>query len=257
MKTENLIDGRTWAKPKVPKKKKWISCRQKSRKSNRFYSLSGRKNSFFYFSICQILPFHNIHWHCCHDAFWTLLRWKQIHKSQSLKEGRWVPHLLLLMMVVVARRLVRRSGKVVRSITLVVHHIQAAHSDEARVFSKIQSEGGGSVTPASSRGLYPRSWRCLHICPNAYNGHAVRQCASRCALRRWHPGPQKGSKRYKVYPQNGGKRIFFFDRSSGRFCLRTDCFQPADCLFWRGVIFRKGWGPLRTPTGEGPVRGAA
>lgn len=41
-------------------------------------------------------------------------------------------HLLLLLMVVVARRLVRRSRKVVRSITLVVHHIQAAHSDEAQ-----------------------------------------------------------------------------------------------------------------------------
>lgn len=41
-------------------------------------------------------------------------------------------HLLLLLMVVVARRLVRRSRKVVRAITLVVHHIQAAHSDEAQ-----------------------------------------------------------------------------------------------------------------------------
>lgn len=44
------------------------------------------------------------------------------------------------------------------------------------------------------------------------------------------------------------------DRSSGRFWLRTDCVQPSDCLFWRGVIFRKGWGLLRTPTGEGPAR---
>lgn len=41
-------------------------------------------------------------------------------------------HLLLLLMVVVARRFVRRSREVVRSITLVVHHIQAAHSDGAQ-----------------------------------------------------------------------------------------------------------------------------
>lgn len=39
---------------------------------------------------------------------------------------------MLLLMVVVARRFVRRSRKVVRCITLMVHHIQAAHSDGAR-----------------------------------------------------------------------------------------------------------------------------
>lgn len=39
-----------------------------------------------------------------------------------------VSHLLLL--VVVVRRFVRSSWEVVRSIALVVHHIQAAHSDE-------------------------------------------------------------------------------------------------------------------------------
>lgn len=61
------------------------------------------------------------------------LRWKHMERHKpSLKKARRVSHLLLLMMVVVTRRLVRRSRKVVRSITLVVHHIQAAHSDKAQ-----------------------------------------------------------------------------------------------------------------------------
>lgn len=38
-------------------------------------------------------------------------------------------HLLLLVVVVVVRRLVRSCREVVRSIALVVHHIQATHSD--------------------------------------------------------------------------------------------------------------------------------
>lgn len=50
----------------------------------------------------------------------------------EVRVGRGGSHLLLLLMVVVARRFVRRSRKVVRCITLMVHHIQAAHSDGAQ-----------------------------------------------------------------------------------------------------------------------------
>lgn len=154
-------------------------------------------------------------------------------------------------MVVVARRLVRRSRKVVRSITLVVHHIQAAHSDE--VFSKIQSEEARSLprahtgcTPgASGASIYAQTHTMAMPSDNA-------PPAAHCAADT--PGHKRDRNVIKSILKMVRKNIF--DRSSGRFCLRTDCFQPADCLFWRGVIFRKGWGPLRTPTGEGPVRGA-
>lgn len=134
-------------------------------------------------------------------------------QTKSLKKRRRASHLLLLLMVVVAGRFVRRSRKVVRSITLVVHHIQAAHSDEARC--SVRSGERSAVAPASSHGLYPRSCRCLHICPNAYNGHAARQCASRCALRCRHPGQQNGSKSKSVSSKTEVKIIS--DRSSGRF----------------------------------------
>lgn len=57
-----------------------------------------------------------------------------------------------------------------------------------------------ATLPETSDGLYPPSHRCLHICPNAYNGHvdqfAYRQCASRCALHQNHPRPQNRAKRY-------------------------------------------------------------
>lgn len=109
-------------------------------------------------------------------------------------------HLLLLVMLVVACCLVRCCGEVVRSIALVVHHIQTAHSDEAkRSIRSRQSGERNAVTPETLDGFFPVSYRCLHICPNAYNGHAVqfayRQCTSRCALRKYHPGPRNGSKR--------------------------------------------------------------
>lgn len=110
-------------------------------------------------------------------------------------------------MVVVVRRLVRRCREVVRSIALVVHHIQATHSDGTeRSVRQRQSEersAHNTATPETSDGLYPLSHRCLHICPNAYNGHVVqfayRQCASRCALDQHHPGPRNGSKRYVTH----------------------------------------------------------
>ena len=122
-----------------------------------------------------------------------------------------VSHLLLLVMVVVVCRLVRRCREVVRSIALVVHHIQATHSAKIRwrrgrrreTRNKHRQQQLPRATPEStadetSDGLYPQSRRCLHICPNAYNSHVVqfayRQCATRCALHQHHPGPQNGSK---------------------------------------------------------------
>ena len=90
-------------------------------------------------------------------------------------------HLLLLVLLVLveAGRLVRGTGQAVRSIAVVVHHIQAAHSG-----------CGEEHTPETSHGLYPRAHRCLHICPDAHKGHAVqfayRQSASRCAQLQLH-----------------------------------------------------------------------
>lgn len=165
-----------------------------------------------------------------------------------------MPHLLLLLMVVVARRLVRRSRKVVSSITLVVHHIQAAHSDEAQssVRSSLRREARsllpvhtGCTPGAVGASIYAPTHTMAMPSDNA-------PPAARCAADT--PGHKTDGNGIKCILKMVGKNIF--DRSSGRFCLRTDCFQPPDCLFWRGVIFRKGWGPLRTPTGEGPVRGA-
>lgn len=134
---------------------------------------------------------------------WSTLGRKKVEK----KKVCWTSHLLLLVMVVVVRRLVRRCREVVRSIALVVHHIQATHSDgPERLMRRRKSEErsahntaeGRLSTPDTSDGLYPPSHRCLHICPNAYNGHVVQfaygQCASRCALHQHHPGPQNGSK---------------------------------------------------------------
>lgn len=173
-------------------------------------------------------------------------------------------------MVVVVRRLVRRCREVVRSIALVVHHIQATHSDGTeRSVRQRQSEGRSAhntATPETSDGLYPLSHRCLHICPNAYNGHVVqfayRQCASRCALDQHHPGPRNGSKRYVTHcilkmekKKKKQNKKLVSDRFSDRFWLGEDFFPLVSLfLFWRRVIFRQGWGHLLTPTGEGPAR---
>lgn len=119
-------------------------------------------------------------------------------------------------MVVVVCRLVSRCREVVRSIALVVHHIQATHSDGAerseRQRKSEERSAQSTATPETSDGLYAVSHRCLHICPNAYNGHVVqfayRQCASRCALHQHHPGPRRWIKtiRDKLYPKNGQKK---------------------------------------------------
>lgn len=49
--------------------------------------------------------------------------------SVATKVLWWVSHLLLLVIWVIICRLVRRCWEVVRSIALMVHHIQATHSD--------------------------------------------------------------------------------------------------------------------------------
>lgn len=57
-----------------------------------------------------------------------------------------------MMVVVVVGRLVRRCREVVRSIALVVHHIQATHSDGAERLRKVEKVVGGDARTQHSRG---------------------------------------------------------------------------------------------------------
>lgn len=62
-----------------------------------------------------------------------------------------------------------------------------------------------------------------------------------------------------LYPKNGEEeeeeKNLVPDKFSDRFWLGEDFFPLVSLfLFWRRVIFRKGWGHLLTPTGEGPAR---
>lgn len=172
-----------------------------------------------------------------------------------------------------------------RSIALVVHHIQATHSAGTRcgaggsrwrtVRTIVGKRARDSATPEASDGFYPLSRRCLHICPKAHNGHgaqfACAQCASRCALRRHQQGPRNGSRRYVtnciLQRKNGGleeeekKRrkkkefclpSFFFSRSASDW--RRIPFLPSHSfVFGERLYLEEGWGRLRTPTGEGPA----
>lgn len=104
-----------------------------------------------------------------------------------------VSHLLLLVvMVVIIGRLVRSCWEVVRSIALVVHHIQATHSDGAELLmwrrEGRRRETAHNTTEGDSSLLWVQTccilWihRCLHICPNAYNSHVVQFAYRQCAL---------------------------------------------------------------------------
>lgn len=64
---------------------------------------------------------------------------RQCH-SAATKVLWWVSHLLLLVIWVIVRRLVRRCREVVRSIALMVHHIQATHSDGPKRLRTRESE---------------------------------------------------------------------------------------------------------------------
>lgn len=211
------------------------------------------KMYLFYFCIWIFLSFClcTLFWHISHyGALWTLLRWKQIHKVSFLKKGRWASHLLMLMMVVVTRRSVRCSRKVVRSITLVVHHIQAAHSDEAQ------------FSVRSSRRRQPRSLLRFHrgCTPGAVGASIYAQThtmampsdnappAAHCAADT--PGYKMDRNVIKCILKMEETNIS--DRSSGRFWLRTDCVQPPDSVFFGGELYLERAGALYArPPGKG------
>lgn len=72
-------------------------------------------------------------------------------------------------------------------------------------------------------------------------------------------GHEDGSKRYvtncilKTEKKKKNSSLTSFQTASD--WVRIPVPPPVSVfLFWRGVIFRKGWGHLLTPTGEGPAR---
>lgn len=129
--------------------------------------------------------------------------------NEVLKKKKRASHLLLLLMVVVAGRFVSRSRKVVRSITLVVHHIQAAHSDQARCSAR-SSRRREALSPlrahtgrtpgAVGASIYAQT-HTMAIPPD--NAPPAEHCAAGT------PGNKKDRKRYEVYPKNGGKDDFW------------------------------------------------
>lgn len=174
-------------------------------------------------------------------------------------------------MVVIVRRLVRCCREVVRSIALVVHHIQATHSDgPERLIRRRKSEernahktAEGRLSTETSDVLYPPGHRCLHICPNAYNGHVVqfayRQCASRCALHQHHPGPQNGSKRYEtntLYPkkeeeEKKNSSLTSFQTASDWVSIP---FPPSPSFCFGGELYLERAGAVYSrPPGKGAV----
>lgn len=176
----------------------------------------------------------------------------------SPKSAWRTSHLLLLVvMVVVVRRLVRRCREVVRSIALVVHHIQATHSDGTRARGLWWETVGGEkrARHGHSRGFrralpsqpsvppyMPKriQWPCRPVCMRTM----------RLPLRA-PPAPPGATKWFKticdkLYPTNGERRKSVVSaKFSKRFWLEEDSFPTVSLfLFWRGVIFRRGLGPF-------------
>lgn len=104
--------------------------------------------------------------------------------------------LLLLLLLVVVRRLVSRCGEVVRSIALVVHHIQTTHSDgpELLVGRETRWDLRRAVSPELSVPPYMPEriqWPCRPVCVQTMRVPLRAPPAP--------PGATNGSKRYKTH----------------------------------------------------------
>lgn len=144
-----------------------------------------------------------------------------------------VSHLLLLVMVVAVRRLVRRRREVVRSIALMVHHIQATHSD-----GEGRRRNANARTPwdfrraVSSKSSVPPyitkhvQWPCRPVCI-----HTMR------LLLRAPPAPPGATKCFQTdeTQTQQPKKKLFPEKFLGRFWLGEHSFPLSLFLFWRGV----------------------
>lgn len=194
-----------------------------------------------------------------------------------------MPHLLLLLVVVVVGRLVRRCcGQVVRSIALVVHHIQATHSDrgagrrwrseeERRAHSHTHTHTDRYARLCSGTARLWHFRRAVSSAPPLppYKPRRAQwPCrptmrVQLCAPQQHHPGPHRGSKRRHreregetntLYPKEEGKKKEKTKLLSDKFSERFWLGESSSLCFGGELYLEKGLGPFtHAHPGEGPA----